>query len=408
MGLNETPSAERVHIGIFGRRNAGKSSIINAVTGQNLAIVSEVMGTTTDPVSKAMELLPLGPVVLIDTPGLDDEGELGKKRVEKSYQVLNKTDIAVLVIDNGQLQNKFSTEIFETEQHLIELLKEKNIPYILAVNKAEGISQMEQERVKKNFPNEKNIVFLSAKMGENVHELKERIAALSPKKEDNKMIGDLLEPLDTVVLVVPIDSAAPKGRLILPQQQIIRDCLDTGAIPVVTRDTELPQALGALSKEPKMIITDSQVFEKVEKIAPKDVYLTSFSIIMSRYKGDLSQQIQGARVINELKENDVVLISEGCTHHRQCNDIGTVKMPAWIEQYTKRKLQFAFTSGTEFPQGITSYALIVHCGGCTLNEREMKHRLLHAKDVGVPMTNYGIAIAYMHGILDRSVEMFGL
>ncbi len=408
MGMNETPSSERIHIGIFGRRNAGKSSVINAVTGQSLAIVSDVKGTTTDPVLKAMELLPLGPVVMVDTPGLDDEGELGKKRIEKSYQVLNKTDIAVLVIDAKSCLDEAAEEnLSSVEKPLIERFVDKKIPYVIAVNKSEDLTEKEKEQILALFTGEKNLLFVSAEKKEHIYELKEKIASLADTEEMTlKIVGDLLETGDIAVLVVPIDSAAPKGRLILPQQQVIRDCLEAGAIPVVTRETELKEALLALAKKPKMVITDSQAFERVAKDTPEDVYLTSFSILFSRYKGDLKQQVEGAKAIRTLKDQDTVLISEGCTHHRQCGDIGTEKLPNWIRKFTGKELQFEFTSGAEFPRDLSKYALVVHCGGCTLNEREMKHRLKCAKEQNVPMTNYGVAIADMHGILDRSLEVF--
>ena len=408
MGMNETPSSERIHIGIFGRRNAGKSSVINAVTGQSLAIVSDVKGTTTDPVLKAMELLPLGPVVMVDTPGLDDEGELGKKRIEKSYQVLNKTDIAVLVIDAKSCLDAGAEEnLSSVEKPLIERFVDKKIPYVIAVNKSEDLTEAEKEQILALFTGEKNLLFVSAEKKEHIYELKEKIASLADTEEMTlKIVGDLLETGDIAVLVVPIDSAAPKGRLILPQQQVIRDCLEAGAIPVVTRETELKEALLALGKKPKLVITDSQAFERVAKDTPEDVYLTSFSILFSRYKGDLKQQVEGAKAIRTLKDQDTVLISEGCTHHRQCGDIGTEKLPNWIRKFTGKELQFEFTSGTEFPRDLSKYALVIHCGGCTLNEREMKHRLKCAKEQDVPMTNYGVAIADMHGILDRSLEVF--
>lgn len=403
MGMNETPLANRMHIGIFGRRNAGKSSLINAITGQELAIVSDVKGTTTDPVSKAMELLPLGPVVLIDTPGLDDEGELGKKRAEKSHQVLDKTDIAVLVIDGCEF---LKTTANELERDLISRFWNKKIPYIIVINKSECLSEAEQKSIWEFFEKEKHLLFVSAETGKNIQKLKEAVAGLAETEDIRlQIVGDLLNPCDIVLLVVPIDSAAPKGRLILPQQQVIRDCLEAGAIPVVTRETELARTLTMLKDKPKVVITDSQVFEKVAKIVPKDIYLTSFSILFSRYKGDLYQQVAGAKMLKKLEDGDVVLISEGCTHHRQCGDIGTEKMPAWIREYTKKEIDFQFTSGTQFPKDLSKYALIIHCGGCTLNEREMKSRLKRAADRNVPMTNYGIAIADMHGILDRSLEL---
>lgn len=393
MGLNNTPMAERVHIGIFGRRNAGKSSIINAMTGQNLAIVSDVAGTTTDPVLKAMELLPLGPVVIIDTPGLDDEGELGKLRVQKAYQVLNKTDIAVVVIDG-------SVGKTEADEEILGRIREKKIPYMIVKNKSD-LQAAEKD--------EENEISVSAKTGQNIYALKERIAALAPKEDmTRKIVGDLLKPNDLAVLVVPIDSAAPKGRLILPQQQTIRDILETGAVSVVTRDHELKETLASLGKKPKLVITDSQIFGRVSKEVPADMQLTSFSILMARYKGDLKPNVKGARALEHLQDGDVVLISEGCTHHRQCEDIGTVKLPRWIKEHTGKELRFEFTSGTEFPLDLSSYKLIVHCGGCMLNEREMKYRLKCAEDQGIPMTNYGICIAYINGILERSLAPFGI
>lgn len=393
MGLNNTPMAERIHIGIFGRRNAGKSSIINAMTGQNLAIVSDVAGTTTDPVLKAMELLPLGPVVIIDTPGLDDEGELGKLRVQKAYQVLNKTDIAVVVIDG-------SVGSTAADAAILERIREKNIPYIIVKNKSD-LQAAEQDK--------ENEISVSAKTGQNIYELKERIAALVPKEDmTRKIVGDLLEPNDLAVLVVPIDSAAPKGRLILPQQQTIRDILEAGAVSVVTRNHELKETLVSIGRKPRLVITDSQIFGRVSKEVPADIQLTSFSILMARYKGDLEPNVKGARALEQLQDGDTVLISEGCTHHRQCEDIGTVKLPRWIREHTGKELRFEFTSGTEFPLDLSPYKLIVHCGGCMLNEREMKYRLKCAEDQGVPMTNYGICIAYINGILERSLAPFGI
>ena len=390
MSLNETPMANRIHIGIFGKRNAGKSSIINAMTGQSLAIVSDVAGTTTDPVLKAMELLPLGPVVIIDTPGLDDVGELGLMRVQKAYQILNKTDIVVVVIDG-------SVGVTEEDEKIIERIKEKNIPYVVVKNKMDLWEKAEESG--------ENTISVSAATGQNIYELKELIAKQVPKENDSRrIVGDILQQGDFVVLVVPIDSAAPKGRLILPQQQTIRDVLEAGASAIVTRDSELADTLKSLGKKPRMVITDSQVFGKVSKIVPADVELTSFSILMARYKGDLETNVKGARILEKLRDGDKVLISEGCTHHRQCEDIGTVKMPRWIQEYTGKQLEFHFTSGTEFPLDLTEYALIVHCGGCTLNEREMKYRLKCAEDQNIPMTNYGICIAYMNGILERSIR----
>lgn len=399
MGLNSTPSADRIHIGIFGKRNAGKSSIINAITGQNLAIVSDVLGTTTDPVLKAMELLPLGPVVMIDTPGLDDEGELGKLRVQKAYQILNKTDIAVLVIDSR-------TGMTNEDEAILERIRAKEIPYVIVKNKADLCENMGKNE---DTNEDANTISVSAFTGYHIYELKELIAKQAPKEDESKkIVGDLLGPGDFVVLVIPIDSSAPKGRLILPQQQTIRDILDAGAVSIVTSVEELPATLANLGKKPKYVITDSQAFGKVSKYTPDDIMLTSFSILMARYKGDLKNNVLGARALNDLKDGDKVLISEGCTHHRQCEDIGTVKMPRWIKQHTGKELEFVFTSGTEFPVDLSPYALIVHCGGCMLNEREMKYRLKCAEDQGIPMTNYGIAIAYMNGILERSIEPFGI
>ncbi len=392
MGLNTTPMAERIHIGIFGRRNAGKSSIINALTGQALAIVSDVAGTTTDPVFKAMELLPLGPIVLIDTPGLDDIGELGRQRIEKTKEVLRKTDLAVLVQDS-------TVEETDEDQEILEQIKERNIPCLIVKNKADLLSEGKETE---------DTLWVSAKTGMGIDRLKERIAALVPQEETKRVVGDLLQPHDFVVLVVPIDTAAPKGRLILPQQQTIRDCLEAGAVPIVTRDHELAETLQALGKKPRLVITDSQIFGKVAELVPEDVPMTSFSILMARYKGELAPNVKGARALADLQDGDTVLISEGCTHHRQCEDIGTVKLPRWLENHTGKKLQFAFTSGREFPKELSDYRLIVHCGGCMLNEREMQYRLAQAAEQGVPMTNYGICIAAIHGILERSLAPLGI
>lgn len=392
MSLNNTPSAERIHIGIFGKRNAGKSSVINAITGQNLAIVSEIKGTTTDPVLKAMELLPLGPVVMIDTPGLDDEGELGALRIQKAYQILNKTDIAVLVVDS-------SVGITKEDEDILARIKDKKIPYVIAMNKADLISPLAESS--------KNTIYISTVTNKNIYELKELIACQAPKEDTTKrIVGDLLEPLDFVVLVIPIDSSAPKGRLILPQQQTIRDILDSGATAIAVKDTELPETLASLGKKPKLVITDSQAFKRVSADTPVDIPLTSFSILFARYKGNLKTVVNGARALDSLENGDTILISEGCTHHRQCEDIGTVKIPKLLKKHTGKELNFEFTSGTEFPTDLSKYKVIIHCGGCTLNEREMKYRLKCAEDAGIPMTNYGIAIAHMNGILERSVEMF--
>lgn len=392
MSLNNTPSAERIHIGIFGKRNAGKSSIINAITGQNLAIVSDVKGTTTDPVLKSMELLPVGPVVMIDTPGLDDEGELGDLRIAKAYQMLNKTDVAILIVDG-------SVGLTQEDEKILERIKDKKIPYLTVFNKADlG-----------NVTGIENAISVSAKTGQNIQELKELIAKCAQKEENSrKIVGDLLAPMDLVVLVVPIDSAAPKGRLILPQQQTIRDILDANAVSVVVKDTELGDVIAKFGPQIKMVITDSQAFGKVSKLVPKEIPLTSFSILFARYKGDLKTVVNGAKKLDDLKDGDKILISEGCTHHRQCDDIGTVKLPRWIREHTKKELQFEWTSGTEFQTDLSQYSLIIHCGGCMLGEREMQYRLKCAQDQGIPMTNYGTAIAHMKGILARSTEMFEL
>ncbi len=392
MGLNSTPKSERIHIGIFGRRNAGKSSVINAVTGQNLAIVSDVMGTTTDPVYKSMELLPLGPVTVIDTPGLDDDGELGNMRIKKSYDVLNKTDIALIIVDSNKGMG-------EVEKELEATIRKKNIPYIIVYNKAD-ISTAQ-------IPTGNNIISVSAKTKEGIFELKEKIAGISVTDTAKyPIVSDLVSPGDFVVLVIPIDSAAPKGRLILPQQQTIRELLESGVTSVCVRETELESTLFDIGKKPKLVITDSQAFEKVSAITPDDILLTSFSILFARHKGNLSQLVEGSAFIEKLNDNDTILISEGCTHHRQCDDIGTVKLPRWIKNYTGKNINFEFTSGTEFPLDLSPYKMVVHCGGCMLNEREVKNRMACCADRGVPITNYGIMIAYIHGILKRSLQPF--
>lgn len=393
--LNNTPASERVHIGFFGMRNAGKSSVVNAILGQELSIVSDVKGTTTDPVLKAMELLPLGPVMIMDTPGLDDVGELGELRIRKSKQILNKTDIAVLVID--------STVGMGTEdKEILELFVQKKIPYLVVYNKSDMTTLGGSDIVEPSL-------CVSAKTGENIHELKERLAKLAPV-EDTKLriVGDIIEPSDFVVLVVPIDKAAPKGRLILPQQQTIRDILESDATAIVVKEYELRNTLQMLGKKPKLVITDSQVFAKVSADTPEDILLTSFSILFARYKGNLETVVKGVKALETLKDGDTILIAEGCTHHRQCDDIGSVKLPRWIRNYTQKEINFEFTSGTQFPEDLSKYHLIVHCGGCTLNEREMKYRLACAVDAGIPITNYGILIAYMQGILKRSVQAFPL
>lgn len=392
MGMNQTPASERIHISFFGRRNAGKSSVINAVTGQDLAIVSDVMGTTTDPVYKTMELLPLGPVMLIDTPGIDDEGELGKLRVKKSYQVLNKTDVALLVVD-GTLGKTAEDE------KLIERFQKKGIPYLVIYNKMDL-----KETVPEDSDHE---IWISAQEKMNIYELKEKIARLAVKEESKlRIVGDIIEPSDFVVLVVPIDKAAPKGRLILPQQQTIRDILESDAVSIVVKENKLRETLDNLGRKPKLVITDSQVFGKVAADTPDDILLTSFSILFARYKGNLEEAVRGAKALENLQDGDKVLIGEGCTHHRQCDDIGTVKIPRWISQHTGKQIEFVFTSGTEFPDDLSPYKMVVHCGGCMLNEREMKYRVQCAQDQNIPITNYGILIAYIQGILKRSVEPF--
>ena len=391
MGLNDTPKSDRIHIGIFGKRNADQPRIIIAINSQKNAVVSKVKGTTTDPVQKAMELLPLGPVMIIDTPGIDDDGELGKMRVEKSYQVLNKTDIALLVVDGN-------VGLTQCDKDLIEEIKKRKLPYLIILNKSDEVC---------NRYDIENSIWVSAETKENIWELKERLSKLVPNENMTlKIIGDLLDPEDIVVLVVPIDSAAPKGRLILPQQQTIRDVLEAGAISVVTRDTELSQTLKALGKKPKIVVTDSQAFGKVKNDVPEDILLTSFSILFARYKGDLAEQIKAVKAIDSLKDGDYVLISEGCSHHRQCDDIGTVKIPRWLKEHSGKKINYEFSSGTEFPRDLSKYKAVIHCGGCTLNEKEMKHRIAVAKEQNVPITNYGIFIAYTQGILKRSLQAF--
>lgn len=392
MGLNEIVSAERLHIGFFGMRNAGKSSLVNAVTGQNLSVVSDVKGTTTDPVKKAMELLPLGPVVIVDTPGIDDEGTLGQLRVDKAKQMLRQTNMAVLVLDS-------TVGIGEADAQLMAELEARKIPYVLAFNKADLLSHRK--------PLKKNELYVSAVTGEGVHELKEMLGAFAKQLKNPKiLVRDLLSAGDLVVLVTPIDESAPKGRLILPQQMVLRDILDAHATAVVCQDTELAQTLNRLGRKPRMVITDSQVFGKVAKCTPAEIPLTSFSILMARYKGDLRELVRGFAALKNLRDGDKVLISEGCTHHRQCNDIGTVKMPGWIEQFSGAKPEYIFTSGSDFPDELSGFRVIVHCGGCMINESEMKHRMQCASRAGVPIVNYGIAIAGIQGILQRSLELF--
>ena len=425
MGLNDTPSGERVHIGFFGRRNAGKSSLVNAVTGQEMAVVSDVKGTTTDPVRKAMELLPIGPVMIIDTPGFDDAGALGEKRVQRTKQILNRTDVAVLVVDAA-------AGMADCDRELIGIFEEKEIPYLVVYNKADllgpvsagGRTEEAQDRAAAAAPQDQaaatetqdrataaalqdRTVYVSALRGEGIHELKERIAAFGKSASaPQPLISDLIGPADLVVLVIPIDSSAPKGRLILPQQQVIRDILEAGGAAICVKDTELSAVLDKLPGKPAMVITDSQAFGRVSADVPEDVLLTSFSILMARYKGLLDTAVEGVAAIDRLKDGDTVLIAEGCTHHRQCEDIGTVKIPAWLHKHTGKNLKIETCSGQSFPEDLSSYALIIHCGGCMLNEREVRYRMKCAKDQGVPMTNYGIAIAHLHGILKRSVHVF--
>ena len=406
MSLNNVPSSERTHIGIFGKRNAGKSSVINAITGQSLAIVSDIKGTTTDPVLKSMELLPLGPVVLIDTPGLDDEGDLGHLRIQKAYQILNKTDIALLVIDG-------TAGMTAEDYQILDRIRAKNIPYLIVFNKADLAPDADTSDTDtsnadtSDTADAANVIWVSAVTGLHIQELKERLATLLPDEDSGKTIlGDLIRPSDFIGLVGPIDKAAPNGRLILPQQQTIRDILDHNAISIVVKETDLKHTLETLGKKPALVITDSQVFDKAAADTPSDIPLTSFSILFARYKGNLKTLVDGARMLRHLENGDKILISEGCTHHRQCDDIGTVKLPRLIRNYTGKELEFEFTSGTEFPFSLEKYRLIVHCGGCMLNEREMKYRIRCAEDAGIPITNYGTAIACMKGILERSIEIF--
>lgn len=391
MGLNETPSAECVHIGFFGRRNAGKSSVVNAITGQEMSVVSEIKGTTTDPVTKAMELLPMGPVVIIDTPGFDDEGALGEKRVRRTKQILNRADCAVLIVDAAVGKTA-------TDDALLALFRQKQLPYVIAYNKCDLVPPCAAED---------DAITVSARTGAGIHELKERIARLvSTDAPHQRLVGDLIRPHDVVVLVVPIDASAPKGRLILPQQQAIRDILEAGAISVVAQDGDLTAAFDRLAAPPALVITDSQAFARVSRDTPETVPLTSFSILMARYKGFLEPAVRGAAAINLLQDGDRILISEGCTHHRQCEDIGTVKLPNWLRQHTGKNLRIETSSGREFPEDLSPYRLIIHCGGCMLNEREMRFRQSCAADAGVPFTNYGTAIAHLHGVLKRSLSIF--
>ncbi len=395
MNLNSTPSGERIHIGIFGKRNAGKSSLINAITSQDLSIVSDQKGTTTDPVFKAMELLPLGPVMVIDTPGIDDEGELGNMRVQRAYQILNKTHLAILVVDGIY-------GLSEEDEKLLAFIQEKNVPVIVAFNKSELLTDEERQNIKVDVP----YMLVSAATGENIYQFKTALAKLLPEDEPNVMLEDLLQPNDVVVLVTPIDSSAPKGRLILPQQLVIRNIIDNKGIAIVVQPDELENALAKLNQKPRLVVTDSQVFSKVDKIVPEDIELTSFSILMARYKGALVNSINGVKALDSIQDDDIVLISEGCTHHRQCDDIGTVKLPNWIRNHTKAEPKFVFTSGNEFPLDLHNYKMIIHCGGCMLNEREIMYRNKCAHLQNIPMTNYGIAIAYLNGILKRTIAPF--
>lgn len=399
MSLNDTPSGERLRISFFGKRNAGKSSLVNAVTGQELAVVSDTLGTTTDPVSKAMELLPLGPVVITDTPGFDDSGELGELRVRKTKQILNKTDIAVLVTDA-------SRELDASEQELIDIFKNKNIPYIVVKNKMDLLKDADSQAVSYE-KDASGVIYVSATEKTNIYELKELIGkSVSTDGPTVRLVGDVISPGQMIVLVIPIDESAPKGRLILPQQQAIRDILESGAYSISTRETELAELLSKMNPKPDLVITDSQAFELVSSIVPKDIKLTSFSILMARYKGFLDTAVVGAKAIDSLKDGDKVLISEGCTHHRQCGDIGTVKIPRFLKQKTGKELEIVTSSGTEFPEDLSEFSLIIHCGGCMLTSREMIYRMKCAEDAGIPFTNYGVAIAYMKGILPRSLEVF--
>lgn len=391
MGMNDTPSGERTHIGFFGRRNAGKSSVVNAVTGQNLSIVSDTKGTTTDPVYKAMELLPLGPVVIIDTPGIDDVGALGEERVRRTKQVLNKTDIAVVIVDGTE-------GLAPADEEVLSLIRSKGLPHLIVYNKADLSTKPAQA--------EDNTIHVSALTGDGIHELKEKLARLKPTEAEDPIVSDLIDRGDMVVLVVPIDSAAPKGRLILPQQQTIREILDSNSAAIVVKEDELPHTLSCFTKKPSLVITDSQVFGRVSADTPDDIRLTSFSILMARHKGLLESAVRGVTAVDKLKDGDKVLIAEGCTHHRQCDDIGTVKIPRWLKEYTGKDISIETSSGRDFPEDLSPYALVIHCGGCMLNGREVGYRMKTAVDQAVPITNYGIAIAYMKGILRRSLSVF--
>lgn len=400
MNQNQTLSTERIHIGFFGMRNVGKSSLVNAITGQELSVVSDIKGTTTDPVKKAMELLPLGPVVLVDTPGLDDDGTLGKLRTEKTRQILHQVDIAILVVDA-------SSGFRQEDEALLNCIADKKIPCLIACNKEELLDEKEKQELSVKFHTLKQpFLFVSAAEKNGIQDLKKALGTLLPERKEKVLISDFLSEGDLVLLVTPIDQAAPKGRLILPQQMVLRDILDTHAIAVTCQDTQVAKTLSSLSREPKIVITDSQVFSSVSKEVPNHIPLTSFSILMARYKGELDALVKGASILSDLQDGDNVLISEGCTHHRQCNDIGTVKLPGWIENYCHTKPNFSFTSGGDFPEDLSGYRLIIHCGGCMLKDTEMAHRTRKAMEAGVPMVNYGVAIAKIHGILTRSLELF--
>lgn len=392
MTMNQTPSANRVHIAFFGRRNAGKSSLLNAVTGQSIAVVSQVLGTTTDPVQKSMELLPLGPVVMIDTPGFDDEGELGSLRVQKAKQVLAKTDVAVLVAEAGK-------PLGPVERELLELFRQRELPFLIARSKAD-LSGRDQTQAQDGE------IYVSAQSGQGIVELKERLAALGRRESEPRLVGDLLRPGQLAVLVTPIDASAPKGRIILPQQQVLRDVLDADAVALVTKEFQLKEALAGLQQRPAMVITDSQVFGRVAADVPEEIPLTSFSILMARYKGLLETAVRGVAAIDHLRDGDRILVAEGCTHHRQCEDIGTVKLPAWLRRHTGKELSFETSSGVGFPEDLSPYSLVLHCGGCMLNEREVQHRMRSAVEQGVPITNYGTTIAFVQGILRRSLSLF--
>lgn len=413
MSLHTTLQGDRIQIALFGKRNAGKSSVINAVTGQQLAIVSEVKGTTTDPVSKAMELLPLGPCMFIDTPGIDDEGELGEKRVERAMQVLNRTDIALVVIDINTVEEEDLESVRglpSKEMEIISLIEEKKIPYVIVLNQADRMEDTASEEIRNQIVKKNGTVpavVVSSKTGDGLEELKDTLIRLAPDADAKlHIVGDLIEEGDIILLVVPVDSAAPKGRLIMPQQQVIRDILDNQAIAIVLQVPQLPKALEDFQDRIKMVITDSQVFKEVSAILPESMLLTSFSILFARHKGNLLKLVEGVRTVDCLKDGDRVLIAEGCTHRRQCEDIGTVKIPRWLKEHTGKDLVIETCSGMEFPADLSKYSLIIHCGGCTLHEKEMKHRIFRAGQQQVPIVNYGIFIAYVNGILERSVEVF--